>query len=99
MWQNITELLPRAAGKYNFAQTLKAVEICNTCRKLIKEHLPPEADGHVTPRSFKDGILTIGASGPSWANIAQMSAHRIHRGLADRYGEKVVKRIRITPDL
>ncbi len=97
MWQNLTELIPKAAGKYNFAQTLKAVEICRACRALIKENLPPEAENNVIPKSYKDGVLVIGTSNPSWANQMQMASHRIQRGLTAKFGEKAVKRIRITP--
>ncbi len=96
MWHNFQKYIPRAAGKYNFTQTLKAIEVCNACRELIEQHLPKEAAEKVTPRSYKDQVLTIGVPNSAWANRVQMVSHRIHRGLKDKFGEQSVGRIRIT---
>ena len=95
MWKSIQDIIPKAAGKYNFATTLKAIEVCQEYRNLAKQHLPEDALQNTFPKSYKDQVLTIGVLSSVWAQQVQMNKHRIHQSLKKRFGEKAVQNIRI----
>ncbi|MBU0668383.1 DUF721 domain-containing protein [Patescibacteria group bacterium] len=95
MWDSIQNLLPKAAGKYNFAKALKAIEICKQYKKIAGETLPPAAAESTFPKSYKDAVLTLGALNSAWAQQLQMNKHRIHRALAEKFGSRAIKKIKI----
>lgn len=95
MWKSLQDLLPKAAGKYNAAPILKAVEVCQEYRKLAEELLPGGALANTFPKSYKDHTLTIGALSSGWASKVQMNKHRIHQSLEKRFGDHTVKNIKI----
>ncbi len=95
MWNNFQELLPKAAGKYNFAKTLKAIEVCQEYRNIAKEYLPEKARESTFPKSYKDQTLTIGALSSAHAQQLQMNKHRIHQSLKKKFGDKAIKNIKI----
>jgi predicted nucleic acid-binding Zn ribbon protein len=95
MWQNIQDLIPKAAGKYNFAKALKAIEICQQYRKLAEKHLPDEALKNTFPKSYKNQILIIGVLSSAWAEKVQINKHRIHKSLKKKFGDNTVKKIKI----
>ena len=94
-WNNIQSILPKAAGKYNFAKTLKAIEVCQEYRKLAAKTLPMAALENTYPKTFKDQTLTIGVVSSQWAEKVQMNKHRIHQSLQKKFGERAIKNIRI----
>jgi len=95
MWNSIQSLLPKAAGKYNFAKGLKAVEICEQYRKIALQTLPPAAAQNTFPKSYKDATLTLGALNSAWAQQLQMNKHRIHQSLTEKFGARAIKKIKI----
>lgn len=95
MWKSIQDLIPKAAGKYNFAGTLKAIEVCQEYRNIVQKILPKEALKNTFPRSYKDETLTIGALNSAWAGKVQLNKHRIHQSLQKKFGDNAVKNIRI----
>lgn len=95
MWKSFIDLIPQTAGKYNFAATLKAIEVCQEYRNIAKEILPEEALKSTFPKSYKDNTLTIGALNSGWAEKVQMNKHRIHQSLKKKFGEHAIKNIRI----
>lgn len=94
-WKSIQDLLPKAAGKYQFAATLKAIEVCQAYRNIAREILPEEALKNTFPKSYKDNTLTIGTLSSAWAEKVQQNKHRIHRSLQKRFGDTMIKNIRI----
>ena len=95
MWKSLQDILPKAAGKYNFAGTLKAIEVCQEYRNIAKEIFTEEALKSTFPKSFKEGSFTIGALNSAWANKIQMNKHRIHQSLQKKFGEKAVHTVKI----
>lgn len=95
MWTNLQDLIPKAAGKYNFTSTLKSIEICQEYRKIAQKLLPKEALKSSFPKSFKNQILTIGTINSVWADQINRNKHRIHQSLQKKFGEKTIQKIRI----
>lgn len=95
MWNSLQDLIPKAAGKYNFAGTLKSIEICQEYRNIVEEMLPQEVLNNTFPKSYKDETLTIGALNSGWAEKVQMNKHRIHQSLKKKFGDHAVKNVRI----
>lgn len=94
-WKSIQDLIPKAAGKYNFAGTLKSIEVCQEYRNIAEEILPEDALKSTFPKSYKDHTLTIGALNSAWASKVQLHKHRIHQSLKKKFGEHAVKNVRI----
>jgi len=95
MWNNLIDILPKAAGKYNFAETLKAIEVCQEYRNISKELMSEEAIKGTFPKSYKDQTLTIGALSSAHAQQVQMNKSRIHKSLTKKFGENSIKNIKI----
>jgi hypothetical protein len=95
LWTSLQSLIPRAAGKYSFQTTLKAIEITHDFRSLAPKHLPPESELNLIPRSYKDQVLTIHALDPSWAQTLQLHRHNILEEINKKHGSKVIKKIKI----
>lgn len=95
MWQSIQDLIPKAAGKYDFAATLKSIEICQEYRNIAEDILPKEALSNTFPKSYKDATLIIGALNSGWAEKVQQNKHRIHQSLKKKFGDNAVKNVRI----
>jgi predicted nucleic acid-binding Zn ribbon protein len=95
VWNSFQKYIPKAAGKYNFTKTLKAIEVCQAYRKIASEYLPSEAQKYTFPKAYKNNILIIGALNSSWAQQVQISSHRIHRSLDEKFGKNVVKKIKV----
>lgn len=94
-WKSLIDILPKAAGKYDFAGTLKAIEVCQEYRHIAEKLLPKEALKNTFPKSYKDGNFTIGALSSAWASKVQLNKHRIHQSLQKKFGEKAVHSIKI----
>jgi hypothetical protein len=95
MWNELKNLIPGAAGKYNMTRTLKAIEICREYRRLAPRVLPGESLLNTNAKSYKDSVLTLVATSPGWAEMIQRSKHIIQREINNKYGENTVKNIRI----
>jgi len=95
MWHDFKKYIPRAAGKYNFTSTMKAIEVCQAYRKVAREILPATAAKNTFPKAYKNNTLTIGALNSSWAQMVQLHKHRLHKSLRDQLGEKTVAQIKI----
>ena len=95
MWDSLQSLIPKAAGKYSFTTTLKAIEIVQEFRSLAPKHLPPESELNLIPRSYKDQVLTVHALDPSWAQTLQLHQHNIVEEINKKHSSKVIKKIKI----
>ena len=95
MWSSLQELLPRAAGKYKMAKTLKAIEVCREYRRIAPQVLPADSLENAVPISFKDGTLIIGVNNSSWAQHLHMRTNAIKKSLKEHFGTDVVKKIKI----
>lgn len=55
----------------------------------------PEIASHVTPTSFKDGVLFLTAESTAWATQVRLLAPNILRQLAAEVGDSLVQRLEI----
>ena len=95
MWHDFQKIIPKAAGKYNFAMTLNSIKICQEYRNIAQEILPKSVLDNTFPRTFKNNTLIIGARNSSWAHELHMNKHRIHQSLKKKFGEHAVQKIKI----
>lgn len=94
MWNNIQDLIPKAAGKYNFAKTLNAINICREYRSLADTYLP-KLDGEKIQVSYKDGVLTLKVENSALVQEINMKKHLIQDDLNNKFGPNKIKEIKI----
>jgi len=95
MWENFQNLIPKAAGKYGFTRTLKAIEVCQQFRTLSKNILPEKALQNADAKSFEEGTLTVEVYDSGWAQQIQMNKHRIIEAINQKYGHDLIKNLKI----
>lgn len=95
MWDSFQNLLPTAAGKYNFQGTLKAIQICQEYRSLSAKLLPKESLDNTYPKSYADQTLVIAALNSVWAGQIQMKKHLIQKALNEKFGPGTVTKLKI----
>lgn len=85
MWNSLQTLLPKAAGKYNFALSLKAIEICQEYRKLAVKLLPSEVLEYTFPKYYENQVLTVGVLNSVWAEQLQIKKHILLEEMNKKY--------------
>ena len=95
MWDSLQNLIPKIAGKYKIARALKAIEICREYRRIAPRLLPEESLLHTDAKSYENRTLTLTAVNPAWAEQIQRNKHRITEAINQKYGEEIVKNIKI----
>lgn len=95
MWDSFQNLLAGAAGKYNFRQTLKAIEVCREFRSLASKMIRPDASKNIFPKNFQDQTLTIGVYNSAWAQQLQLKKHLIQQELNKKFGKDSIQNLRI----
>ncbi|MFC1749388.1 DUF721 domain-containing protein [Pseudomonadota bacterium] len=95
MWSPIQDLIPKAARKYKIAKTMEAIEVCREYKKIAPQILTEKAEKNTFPKSYKNGILTIGVSSSAWAQKLHMHRSDLKKSLEERLGEGAIKKIKI----
>lgn len=77
MWTPLQKLIPQTAGKYSFATSLKAIEVCQAYRAVAPTILPKDILQNASPKSYQNGTLTIAVHDSLWAQQIQMKKHTL----------------------
>ena len=95
MFHPFQKFLPKAAAEYNFTKQLKAVKICQEFRSLSKQLLPKEAESQTFPKSYDEGVLTVGVLNSACAQQIAMQKHQFQEAINQKYGSKTLQNIKI----
>jgi hypothetical protein len=95
MWESLQKFIPAAAVKYDFAATMKSINVCQSFRSLAPKIIHKDALINTYPVSYKDRTLTLAALSPVWANEINMKKHLLLQELNAKLGQNTVKNIRI----
>ncbi len=95
MFSPFQKHLVKAAGKYNFARTLRAIQVCQEYRSLAPKFLPPDALENTFPKSYENRTLTVGVYNSAWSQQVQMQKHHLLEALNQKFGTNAVAKIHI----
>ncbi len=90
-FQNLVQVV---ANRFGFGTTLKAIQICQFARELIKELLPQQV-ANISPLFFKDRIIVFISKSPSHSLLLVTKKHQLLEQLNMRFGSQTCTDIKI----
>jgi len=84
-----------AANRFGLGPTVKAIQICQEARYLIKENFPKSTPDQIAPLLYKDGTLIIKTSSSSQSQLVVTKKHLILEALNKKFGAKTCQEIKV----
>ncbi|MBI4128785.1 MAG: DUF721 domain-containing protein [Parcubacteria group bacterium] len=98
MFQPLKSFLSMAMQRKDIRDGVRTSVIIDAAREIIEEFFPAEVAARVTPRSFKNGTLTLGVKNSLVAQEVKLRSHALLEELADRFKDRSIRRVRIALD-
>lgn len=95
MFSPFQSYIKQAARKYGISRELNAIKICNDFRALIPDlfEKTPQAQDHISPAKYKNGVLTINVPSPAWGQEVIMRKEKIIEEMNSRAGKKIIRNL------
>jgi hypothetical protein len=95
MFSPFQNYIKKAANKYGIAKELNAIKICNDFRAIVPNLFQkvPQAQDHVTPAHYKNGILVINVPSPAWGQEVILRKEKIIEEMNSRAGRKIIRNL------
>lgn len=95
MFEPFQNMVKKAAGHYGVAREVEAAQICEICRKVLKELIGEGMESFVRPGYFRDGVLMINANDAAWLQEIMIKREKILAAVNEKYGREMVKSVQM----
>lgn len=94
MFSRLQDLLPKEMNRRGFAGIVNAAQVCHEFEQLLPEIFPAEFKVYIAPKSFQNGILTLGVKDGAWAKIILDHKAKIMEKMNEKLGKNTVQQVK-----